>query len=166
MWQSGLHAWFNKQDDAGETPFKSALARGNLKSIQVVRMKLAHLEDVQTVSINIPPDLPWEWTQKNRESKSRAEEILNLELPTWVVSASSGEIAELSRPATTACKSQACRRLPRNVGSIKGHMYKPFLLSVVSLVTLCVCVFLLFRAAIKLKNGPTFRWEGLQSGPK
>ncbi|CAM6020726.1 unnamed protein product [Sphagnum balticum] len=164
--QSGLHAWFNKQDDAGETPFKSALARGNLKSIQVVRMKLAHLEDVQTVSINIPPDLPWEWTQKNMESKSRAKEILNLELPTWVKSAPSGEIAELSRPATTACKSQACRRLPQNVGSIKGHMYKPFLLSVVSLVTLCVCVFLLFRAAIKLKNGPTFRWEGLQSGPK
>ncbi|CAK9190244.1 unnamed protein product [Sphagnum troendelagicum] len=164
--QSGLHAWFNKQDDAGETPFKSALARGNLKSIQVVRMKLAHLEDVQTVSINIPPDLPWEWTQKNRESKSRADEILNLELPTWVKSASSGEIAELSRPATTACKSQVCRRLPRNVGSIKGHMYKPFLLSVVSLATLCVCVCLLFRAAIKLKNGPTFRWESLQSGPK
>ncbi|CAK9857820.1 unnamed protein product [Sphagnum jensenii] len=164
--QSGLHAWFNKQDDAGETPFKSALARGNLKSIQVVRMKLAHLEDVQTVSINIPADLPWEWTQKNRESKSRAEEILNLELPTWVTSASSGEIAELSRPATTACKSQACRRLPRNVGSIKGHMYKPFLLSMISLATLCVCVCLLFRAAVKLKNGPTFRWESLQSGPK
>jgi hypothetical protein len=166
--QVGLHAWVNKQDESGQTPLSLALQGGNLKSVELVRVKLALLDSTGgNVAINIPGDsfahIP---DGKFHEGASRS--ISNLpaavNLPLW------GDHSSASGRKHNAGKAPSCRALanrPGKHGALHGYIPKSFLLSLVSIAAVCVCVCLVFRNAPCVKFVmPPFRWEHLGGGPQ
>ena len=72
MLQTGLHAWLHKVDDSGETPLGLAVAAGNIKSVHVVRAKLARLANPGSTIIDVAPG----WDQH-----LKGDSIVQLELP-------------------------------------------------------------------------------------
>lgn len=147
-----MHTWLNKQDDGGETPLSYAIARGNMKSVQLVRAKLGLLETADITWINIPPDP----LGHQRESLSFTQA---LELPVWRTGSGPPVGAE------PTCRDLDFLRLPGRAGGVKGHMKWPFLLSLVSIASVCVCVCLVLRGLPQvLNNVLPFDWEMLKQG--
>ncbi|CAM6045328.1 unnamed protein product, partial [Sphagnum compactum] len=166
--QVGLHAWVNKQDESRQTPLSLALEGGNVKSVELVRVKLALLDSTGgNVAINIPGDsfahIP---DGKFHEGASRS--ISNLpaavNLPLW------GDRSSASGRKHNAGKAPSCRALanrPGKHGALHGYIPKSFMLSLVSIAAVCVCVCLVFRNAPCVKFVmPPFRWEHLGGGPQ
>ncbi|CAM6077331.1 unnamed protein product [Sphagnum tenellum] len=167
--QVGLHAWVSKQDESGQTPLSLALVGGNIKSIQLVRAKLALLESMGgSVAINIPGDsLPHIQDQRPCEaSKSAVPKSLNLELPF-----SSNQRSASGVKLNTGKARFPCSSFGRQAGNPGGIVYayipKSFLLSLVTIATICVCVCLLFKdPPFVTFVRPPFRWDSLGSGPQ
>jgi hypothetical protein len=167
--QVGLHAWVSKQDETGQTPLSLALVGGNIKSIQLVRAKLALLESMRgSVAINVPGDsLPHIQDQRPSEaSKSAAPKSLNLELPF-----SSNQRSALGAKINTGKARFPCSAFGRQAGNPGGIVYayipKSFLVSLMMIATICVCVCLLFKdPPFVTFVRPPFRWDSLGSGPQ
>jgi hypothetical protein len=147
-----LHAWLHKLDDSGETPLGHAIARGNMKSAQAVRAKLARLENPRSTIIGVAPG----WDQH-----LKGDLIVQLELPAW--GTTSWAIHEDGRAAESHdCREQDFVRLPRDVCGAKGNIHRPFLVSIMGIACICVCVCLLMRGPQSVV--PNFSWLGLDQG--
>ncbi|KAG0613480.1 hypothetical protein M758_6G106000 [Ceratodon purpureus] len=150
--QMGLHAWLHKVDDYGETPLGLALAGGNMKSVQVVRAKLARLENPGSTIIDVAPG----W-----DEHLKGDSIVQLELPAWRTPSmrvqEDGAVGEAQ-----VCREQDFRRLPRDVCGVKGNIYRPFLVSIMGIACICVCVCLLMRGP--QNRVPNFSWLHLDEG--
>lgn len=146
------------QDDSGETPLSCALVGGNKKAVQLVRAKLAHLENPDSTTIRITPDAHW-------DQHLRGDSLVQLELPVWRTSA----IMEASEPPRdfepVNCRDVDFLRLPPHVGGVKGAIYRPFLVSIMSIACICVCVCLLLKSPPHLEYVVSpFSWELLEQG--
>lgn len=152
--QIGLHAWFTKKADSGETPLTCAHKGGNIKSVQLVRAKLLRLENPDSTSINIPRLL---WDQNLKGDSS-----VQLELPIW--GTSSREVTGSKASMSRTCRSNDSVRLPRHVAGIKGVIFKPFLLSIMTIACICVCLCLVFKDPPLVGTDSLFTWEALKEG--
>lgn len=148
----GLHAWVHKKDDFGETPLSLALAGGNMKSVQVVRAKLARLENPGSTVIDVAPG----W-----DEHLKGDAIVQVELPVWR-SCSRGDVEDCRGGEAHSCREKDFARLPRDVCGVKGAIYRPFLVSIMGIACICVCVCLLLRGPQNVLEG--FTWSGLDQG--
>jgi hypothetical protein len=152
--QVGLHAWFTKKADSGETPLTCAQNGGNVKSLQLVRAKLLRLENPDSTSINITKLL---WDQNLKGDSS-----VQLELPIW--GTSSREVIGYKASMSRTCRSNDSVRLPRHVAGIKGVIFKPFLLSIMTIACICVCLCLIFKDPPRVGMDSLFTWDRLKEG--
>jgi hypothetical protein len=154
--QVGLLAWFNTQDESGQTPHSLALLGGNVRSVQLVRAKVALLERVgRSVAINIPGE-SFPPSQDGRSSEALRSAWGNC-------SSASGEKLNAGK-ARSSCRVSA--RCPsRQGGILSSYIPKSFFLSLVLIATVCVCVSLVFKGPppVKFVQSP-FHWDGLGSG--
>jgi len=147
----GLHAWLHLEDDFGETPLSHALAGGNMKSVLVVRAKLARLGNPGCTVIDVAPG----WDQHLKGAS-----IVQVELPAWRTSRASPD--ECRSSESHECREQDFARLPRDVCGVKGAIYRPFLVSIMGIACICVCVCLLLRGPQDKLLG--FTWSRLGRG--
>jgi hypothetical protein len=154
--QVGLLAWFNTQDESGQTPYSLALLGGNVRSVQLVRAKVALLESVGgSVAINIPGE-SFPPSQDGRSSEALRSSWGNCR-------SASGEKLNAGK-ARSSCRVSA--RCPgRQRGVLYSYIPKSFFLSLVLIATVCVCVSLVFKGPppVKFVSSP-FHWDGLGSG--
>lgn len=161
-----MNAWANKRDENGQTPCQCAMAVQNLKSVQLIKAKLDALEGrSHQVCINIPPDsLIQTWAQGSSDGRQGGPEGPCVQLAGWADTASSS-----AKNASVIRSSAPCRIHARRAhfGGVGGRAFRPFLLSLVAIATICVCVCVVIRTppnVLFLKR--PFRWEGVLSGPK
>lgn len=165
--QVGLNAWVNKRDESGHTPLQCAMAGNNLRSVQLVRGKLAALEGrSHQVCINIPPDsVVQTWAQGSSSApQDGSEGPSSVQLAEWADTGSaSAKNAPISK-SPAACRIHARRA---HFGGVNGRAFRPFLLSLVAIATICVCVCVVIRTPpnVQFLRRP-FRWEGVDGGPK
>lgn len=155
----GLNAWGKKRTESGQTPLDLAVAGDNLRSVELVAEKLRRRHQV---CINIPPDSQLQtWAASQDGSLAGPSSV---QLAEWTDTAKSGPIRSPAAAAAPACRIQARRA---HFGGVSGRAFRPFLLSLVAIATICVCVCVVIRTppnVIFLRR--PFRWEGVQGGPK
>lgn len=147
-----MHAWLRNQDDSGATPLDLALLGRNMKSVLLVRAKLARLENPESTAIDVAPG--WDHPLKG-------DSVVQLELPVWRTPREDlGAAARL--PESVDCREADFARLPRSVCGVKGAIYRPFLVSIMGIACICVCVCLLLRGPQNVIEG--FFWSRLDRG--
>lgn len=122
-----------------------------MKSVQVVRAKLALLGNPGSTIIDVAPG----WDQH-----LKGDSIVQVELPVWRTSRVNPEDC---RPSESHdCREQDFAKLPRDVCGVKGAIYRPFLVSIMGIACICVCVCLLLRGPQDVIK--RFTWSGLDQG--
>lgn len=147
----GLRAWTTALDANQQTPHAYALMRNNHTYNRLVGEKLADQIRTQvSITISKEPFL-------NETAMQGADGTVGLNI-------------ELSQDTMQNLPSSCskCMRLSSNrasrLASYHGSMYRPFVLSVVSIATVCVCVCLLFKTLPTVGSVAPFKWENIQSG--
>jgi ankyrin repeat protein len=154
--QVGLLAWFNTQDESGQTPHSLALLVGNVRSVQLVRAKVALRESVGgSVAINIPGE-SFPPSQDGRSSEALRSAWGNRR-------SASGEKLNAGKARSPCRVSARCAGKQGDI--LYSYIPKSFFLSLVLIATLCVCVSLVFKGPppVKFVQSP-FHWDGLRSG--
>ena len=123
-----------------------------MKSVQVVRAKLARLENPGSTIIDVAPG----WDEHLKGAC-----IVQVELPAWRSPARAVH-EEGRRGESQKCREEDFARLPRGVGGVKGNIYRPFLVSIMGIACICVCVCLLLRGPQSLVQN--FSWAKLERG--
>lgn len=121
-----------------------------MKSVQVVRAKLAKIENPDSIAIDIAAG----WDHRRAESIVQAMELSQRRASEGIGATRSDE--------TPVCREVDFARLPRDVCGVKGAMYRPFLVSIMGIACICVCVCLLLRGPQNVL--PLFTWSGLEQG--
>ncbi|KAJ7527214.1 hypothetical protein O6H91_16G042900 [Diphasiastrum complanatum] len=183
----GLHAWNHAQDAAGKTPFSCALAQGNISYIQMVWKKLAQRRILGQVTIDILSDSS---SAVQQEDLSRPEESnfvdgavnqctsthlgnygdsgsheSSMEHTRWGVLHLEKPCGDAAPSSQKRCIQQAKKSLGY-LGGVKGRMFKPFLLSMVAIASVCVCVCVLLMGPPEVNLVSTFTWDSVRFGPQ
>jgi hypothetical protein len=122
-----------------------------MKSVLLVRAKLARLENPESTAIDVAPG--WDHHLKG-------DSLVQLELPVW--STSREEVRGGRCGDSYDCREADFARLPPSVGGVKGAIYRPFLVSIMGIACICVCVCVLMRGPQDKIAG--FLWSALGSG--
>ena len=123
-----------------------------MKSVQVVRAKLARLENPRSTIIGVAPG----WDQH-----LKGDSIVQLELPVWGISLRAN-LEDRRAAEPHECREQDFARLLRDVCGMKSNIHRPFLVSIMGIACICVCVCLLMRGPQSAV--PNFSWLVLDQG--
>ena len=165
MMQVGLHAWLNKRDEIGQTPLHCAVAGNNVRSIEVVRDKLAALGGGEyQVCINIPAEsVVQSWAHGSPGGAGGgAGGPPSIQLVQWVEKGCGPAKKSAIHAGPGACRMRGRRGI---FGGVAGRGFRPFILSLVAIATVCVCVCVVIRTppSVRFVSQP-FRWDVLESG--
>jgi len=157
----------NKRDESGHTPLQCAMAGNNLRSVELVREKLAAPDGIRhQVFINIPPEsLVQTWARGScGGALGGCGDPSSVQLAEWADTGCGSAKQASIRKSSTACSIVARRG---HFGGAHRRAFRPFLLSLVAIATICVCVCVVIRTPpnVEFLKKP-FRWEGVQGGPK
>ncbi|KAK9147126.1 hypothetical protein Sjap_007029 [Stephania japonica] len=145
----GVQAWKNARDSTGFTPEDYARFRGHYSYIHLVHSKINKISGMVHI-VDIPAGIFTD--QKLSSSLSNAK-------------AASLEIDKSEPKAVrTQQNCKLCER-SRTLGNSRSYLaYRPVLLSMVAIATVCVCVALLFKSSPEVLFVYPFRWELVDYG--
>ncbi|XP_021606651.1 squamosa promoter-binding-like protein 1 isoform X3 [Manihot esculenta] len=142
----GIEAWRTARDSTGLTPNDYACLRGYYSYMHLVQRKIKKSENGHVV-LNIPKSLPDCSTQRKDGLKS--SKITGLEI---------GKM-EMQQHCKLCEMKLACGQTRTSL------VYRPAMLSMVTIAAVCVCVALLFKSSPEvLYVFQPFRWELLKYG--
>ncbi|XP_041016581.1 squamosa promoter-binding-like protein 1 isoform X1 [Juglans microcarpa x Juglans regia] len=143
----GIEAWKSARDSTGSTPEDYARLRGHFSYIHLVQRKINKRSAAGHVVLDIP----------SAPSDCNANQKQSNELTT------SFEIGAESRRVRQHCK--LCDQKLAYGTACRSLVYRPVMLSLVTIAVVCVCVALLFKSSPEvLYVFRPFRWEMLGYG--
>ncbi|XP_061351469.1 squamosa promoter-binding-like protein 1 [Gastrolobium bilobum] len=149
----GIEAWKSTRDSTGLTPNDYACIRGYYSYIQLVQRKTCKKRERQHV-LDIPGSTLVDSNTKQKQSDGHR---------TSKVSSFQTEKIE-----TTAMPPRQCRLCQHKVaygGMRTALVYRPVMLSMVTIAAVCVCVALLFKSSPRISYAfQPFNWDSLEYG--
>lgn len=150
--QVGIEAWKSAKDNAGLTPndyADYASLRGYYSYIQLVQRKTTKKCDSQHV-LDIPGTL--DGSMKKQSDGHRSSKVSSLHTE---------KIAMTTMPNQCGL----CQHKLAYSGVRRALLYRPAMLSMVSIAAVCVCVALLFKSSPRVSYVfHPFSWESLEYG--
>lgn len=148
--QVGINAWRNVRDSVGYTPEDYARMRGHESYIQLVQKKLNTKIGKHYFVVNIHSDNHPKYTDADKPFK-----------PSFGIAKS-----KLMRSSQKPCCNLCSRQLMAHHNSMaRTLLYRPAMLAMVGVATVCVCVGILFKTMPEVFFvSPSFRWELLGYG--
>lgn len=146
--QVGIEAWKTARDSSGSTPEDYARLRGHYSYIHLVQKKMNKRPSLPHVVLDIRDAVPdSNGAQKQNKETTSSFEIGKTEL-------------QLAHQSCKLCS----QKLAYGMGS-RSLLYRPAMLSMVTIAAVCVCVALLFKSCPEvLYVFRPFRWELLEYG--
>nr|CAD1821884.1 unnamed protein product [Ananas comosus var. bracteatus] len=146
----GINAWRNVRDSVGYTPEDYARMRGHESYIQLVQKKLNTKIGKHYFVVNIHSDNHPKYTDADKPFK-----------PAFGIAKS-----KLMRSSQKPCCNLCSRQLMAYHNSMaRTLLYRPAMLAMVGVATVCVCVGILFKTMPEVFFvSPSFRWELLGYG--
>lgn len=150
--QVGIKAWKSACDSTGLTPNDYACLRGYYSYIHLVQKKISNKSENSHVVLDIPDallDCNTKWKQSDRHKLSKVASLQTEKVEMGV--------------SCRHCK--VCEQKPAYGNMRRSLVYKPAMLSMVTIAAVCVCVALLFKSSPQvLYVFRPFRWELLKYG--
>ncbi|OIT28926.1 PREDICTED: squamosa promoter-binding-like protein 12 [Nicotiana attenuata] len=151
--QVGIEAWKSACDSTGLTPNDYACLRGHYSYIHIVQKKISQKPGDGHVVLDIPGSLLDSSITQKLSDGHRSVKVASLQTE-----------KSLRKPIQTHCRQCDQKLYYGNSGSSLA-IYKPAMLSMVAIATICVCVALLFKSSPEvLYSFRPFRWELLKYG--
>ncbi|KAL7112404.1 hypothetical protein ACP275_04G002100 [Erythranthe tilingii] len=148
----GIVAWKSALDSTGFTPEDYARLRGHYSYIHLVQRKMNKKVSSGHVVVDIFDTLP-------DSSSSSIKQKSNVETAAASFEIGSSEMKRIQRPCGVCAQNGAHRTGSRTL------LYRPAMLSMLTIAAVCVCVALLFKSSPKvLFVFRPFRWEMLEYG--
>lgn len=178
--QIGAKAWTNVRDQTGRTPEEYALLGGRHSYIELVHKKLEKRGTPTHVSIDINKLIPNEQNMLKKENCGTSSASLEVSRGKGEAKGNKADI-ELSQKfgqsvshcadngkvkrLSSYCKLCAQQQLNKRRGN--NLLYRPAMLSMVAIATVCLCVTLLLKGPPQvLFVQPPFNWESMKFGPR
>ncbi|XP_068658647.1 squamosa promoter-binding-like protein 1 [Aristolochia californica] len=147
--QVGIQAWKTACDNSGFAPQEYARLRGYYSYIHLVQ----HKTNKKTDSGHVTLDISGSSHSEKQPDRNNFSKLTSLELE-------KGEVTAME-PYCKLCSQQQIGY----VNMPRSFAYRPAMLSLVAIATVCVCVGLLFKGPPEvLFVFPPFRWEELDFG--
>ncbi|KAI4331007.1 hypothetical protein MLD38_029239 [Melastoma candidum] len=144
----GVEAWKTARDSTGSTPEDYARLRGHYSYIHFVQKKINKRSRPLHAVVDIPSVTPEESIDQNQSKGPKA----------------SLEIGNLRHGSSQQSCGQCSQKLTYGLRG-RSLLYRPTMLSMVTIAAVCVCVALLFKSCPEvLYVFRPFRWEMLEYG--
>uniref|UniRef100_A0A0C9RMY9 TSA: Wollemia nobilis Ref_Wollemi_Transcript_9851_4110 transcribed RNA sequence n=1 Tax=Wollemia nobilis TaxID=56998 RepID=A0A0C9RMY9_9CONI len=178
--QIGAKAWINVRDQTGKTPEDYALLGGRHSYIELVHKKLEKRGTPKDVNIDIPKLLSAEQnrlkmpfsgshsaSQEGAIEKGKVQgNKADIELSPRIEQ-SAGHCSDLGKIKRLPSYCKLCNQQQLSKRRTSTLVYRPAMLSMVAIATVCVCVTLLLKGPPQvLFVMPPFRWEAIGFGPR
>ncbi|KAJ8542134.1 hypothetical protein K7X08_017000 [Anisodus acutangulus] len=148
--QVGIEAWKSARDSTGLTPNDYAFLRGHYSYLHMVQKKINEKPGDGHVVLDIPASLLDSNLKQKLSDGHRLVKAASLQIE-----------MSFGKPKCRQCKQKLSYR---NSGT-SLTIYKPAMLSILAIATVCVCVALLFKSSPEvLYSFRPFRWELLKYG--
>ncbi|KAK9991981.1 hypothetical protein SO802_026966 [Lithocarpus litseifolius] len=148
----GIKAWKSARDSTGLTPNDYACLRGYYSYIHLVQKKISKKSGNSHVALDIPGALLDCNTKRKQSERHKLSKVASLQT----------EKVEMG-VSCRHCK--VCEQKPAYGNMRRSLVYKPAMLSMVTIAAVCVCVALLFKSSPQvLYVFRPFRWELLKYG--
>ncbi|MCO5568735.1 hypothetical protein L7F22_022434 [Adiantum nelumboides] len=160
--EAGLHGWTSACDHLGRTPEWHARNRGNLSYVELVERKLSKKlsHSVRITILDASESSAGANRDPSNESASRVECTAALEISAFPRRATSSS-AQVCRD----CRA-AARLHPFRSARPQSRMYRPLMMMMVAVATVCATVALLSKTAPMLDCVLySLKWEGIMYGP-
>ncbi|TKY54314.1 Squamosa promoter-binding protein 1 [Spatholobus suberectus] len=147
----GIEAWKSARDSSGLTPNDYACLRGHYSYIQLVQKKTNKKGERQHV-VDIPGTVVDSDTKQKQSDEHRTCKVSSL---------------QTEKIETTAMPRQCgvCQHKMAYSGMRTALVYRPVMLSMVTIAAVCVCVALLFKSSPRVYYVfQPFNWESLEYG--
>ncbi|XP_068332668.1 squamosa promoter-binding-like protein 1 isoform X1 [Pyrus communis] len=148
----GIEAWKNARDSTGLTPNDYACLRGCYTYVQIVQRKINKKHESGHVVLDIPGVILDSSSKQKQLDGHKSSKVSRL------------ETERIDMKAMQAhCK--LCE-MKLAYGNTRSLVYRPAMLSMVTIAAVCVCVALLFKSSPEVVYVfQPFRWELLKYGP-
>ncbi|XP_059317829.1 squamosa promoter-binding-like protein 1 [Lycium ferocissimum] len=148
--QVGIEAWKSARDSTGLTPNDYACLRGHYSYVHMVQKKINQKPGDGHVVLDISGSLLDSNLKQKLSDGPRSIKVASLQMEKF-----------LGKPKCRQCK----QKLSYGNSGTSLAIYKPAVLSMVAIATVCVCVALLFKSSPEvLYSFRPFRWELLKYG--
>ncbi|XP_060212844.1 squamosa promoter-binding-like protein 1 [Lycium barbarum] len=148
--QVGIEAWKSARDSTGLTPNDYACLRGHYSYVHIVQKKINQKLGDGHVVLDIPGSLLDSNLKQKLSNGHRSVKVASLQTEKF-----------LGKPKCRQCR----QKLSYGNAGTSLAIYKPAVLSMVAIATVCVCVALLFKSSPEvLYSFRPFRWEMLKYG--
>ena len=148
-------AWTSAKDCGGQTPLMYALAAGRKNSIKLIQQKLRNRE----------------CKRKEETERTPQHVALNVDGDNNINSSSPRSTLFTKKIHAYTCRGRdllLTQNLPLRIRGLNtGSLYRPFMLSMLTVAAVCVCVGVLMKGppSVNFVQGP-FVWESIRYGPK
>nr|TKR74336.1 squamosa promoter-binding-like protein 1 isoform X1 [Populus alba] len=145
----GIDAWKRSRDNTGLTPYDYACLRGHYSYIHLIQRKINKKSESGHVVLDIPSSLA-DYNSKQKDGhKLQKFAVLHTE--------------KIEMKAMQQYL-KVCERKLVYGAARTSLVYRPAMLSMVAIATVCVCVALLFKSSPEVYVFQPFRWEMLKYG--
>ncbi|GLJ40513.1 hypothetical protein SUGI_0835510 [Cryptomeria japonica] len=178
--QIGAKAWTSVRDQTGRTPEEYALLGGRHSYIELVHKKLEKRGTPTHVSIDINKLIPNEQNVLNKQNCGSSSASLEVSRGKDEVKGNKADIVlsqKFGQSVSHCSDDGKIKRLPSycklcaqqqpNKRRANNLLYRPALLSMVAIATVCLCVTLLLKGPpqVLFVQRP-FNWESMKFGPR
>lgn len=140
----GIEAWKNARDSTGMTPNDYASMQGRYSYIHLVQRKISKKLESGHVVVDIPGAILDSNSKQKQSDGHRSSKVASFDTEKF-------EIKALMRGDCKLCSQKLA------YGSTRSLVYRPAMLSMVTIAAVCVCVALLFKSSL-------CQWEQLKFG--
>ncbi|CAN4107103.1 unnamed protein product [Withania somnifera] len=150
--QVGIEAWKNARDSTGLTPNDYACLRGHYSYVHMVQKKISQKPGDGHVVLDIPSSLLDSNLKQKLSDGHSSVKVASFQMDKG-----------LGKPIPRQCRQ--CK-IKLSYGNKRTSLiYKPAMLTVVTIAAICVCVALLFQSSPEVHSSfRPFRWELLKYG--